>query len=436
MRLYTHQIQALEQTRGLNHVAYYYDMGLGKTYIGSEKMMELGNPMNLLICQKSKVNDWVKHFEENYPEVFIIDYTKVRNQKLSALEMTLYSGKGKVLVIVNYELAWRRPELAKLSEFTMMLDESSMIQNYSAKMTRFIVKRLNIHAQNVILLSGTPCGGKFENLWTQLNLLGSPMSKHEFETKFVNFEIIYNKGAMPVRIVDRKNPYKSVDELKNYLRENGAVFKKTEEVMTLPEQRFIKIESASTKDYRTFKMDKLVHVDDRDFVGSTVFSFRLGLRMLASGYSGEKLEAFNTLVESTQDRLIVFYNFNHELESLRQIAQQNNRPVSVMSGQEKDLRAYEDEENSITLCQYQAGAMGLNLQKANKVVYFSLPERSELFEQSKKRIHRIGQKNTCTYYLMMTKDSIDESILKALNRREDYTDELFREEYKKDVEML
>ena len=80
--------------------------------------------------------------------------------------------------------------------------------------------------------------------------------------------------------------------------------------------------------------------------------------------------------------------------------------------------------------------MGLNLQKANKVVYFSLPERSELFEQSKKRIHRIGQKNVCTYYLMMTKDSIDESILKALNRREDYTDELFREEYKKDVEML
>lgn len=77
--------------------------------------------------------------------------------------------------------------------------------------------------------------------------------------------------------------------------------------------------------------------------------------------------------------------------------------------------------------QYQAGAMGLNLQKANKVIYFTLPQSSELFEQSKKRVHRIGQKNRCFYYYMMCSNSVEEVILETLNQRKDFTDELFKE---------
>jgi SNF2 family DNA or RNA helicase len=77
--------------------------------------------------------------------------------------------------------------------------------------------------------------------------------------------------------------------------------------------------------------------------------------------------------------------------------------------------------------QYQAGAMGLNLQKANKVVFYTLTDKSELFEQSKKRVHRIGQSKTCFYYLMMCNDSVEEVILDTLNQRKDFTDELFNE---------
>ena len=78
--------------------------------------------------------------------------------------------------------------------------------------------------------------------------------------------------------------------------------------------------------------------------------------------------------------------------------------------------------------QYQAGAMGLNLQKANKIIYYSLPESSALFEQSKKRIHRVNQKNKCLYYILICRNSVEEKILKALEMRKDFTDELFREE--------
>ena len=77
--------------------------------------------------------------------------------------------------------------------------------------------------------------------------------------------------------------------------------------------------------------------------------------------------------------------------------------------------------------QYQAGALGLNLQKCNKMIFFSLPERSDLFEQAKKRIHRIGTTNTCFYWILSAENSIDGAIYKALEQKKDFTDALFKE---------
>ena len=427
MKLLPHQIEVLDKTKGMKRVAYFLDMGLGKTFVGAEKMFEIGNRMNLLICQKSKVADWVSHFNTHYPEkVVIVDYTKKENQELSTFDLVKLSASFTVVIIVNYELAWRRPELSKLSGFTLILDESSMIQNYSAKQSRFIVKKL--HEDACILLSGTPVGGKFENLWTQSEMLGCGLTKKQFEDKFVNFETL-NLAMRSVKIVDRKTPYKNIDELKEMLRFAGAVFMKTEEVMTLPEQRIIEVECNSTKTYRKFLKDKVVEVEGKELLGNSSFSIRLALRMLASQYSDSKLERFKELLESTSDRVVVFYNFNEELRKMREICKKLGRSVSVINGAEKDLSNHNSEEDSVTLVQYQAGAMGLNLQKANKMIYFSLPERSELFEQSKKRIHRIGQKSSCTYYILESRGTIDKAIYQALRRKQDYTDELFREEF-------
>ena len=51
---------------------------------------------------------------------------------------------------------------------------------------------------------------------------------------------------------------------------------------------------------------------------------------------------------------------------------------------------------------------------------------SEHFEQAKKRIHRIGQEKTCFYYILICRDSVEESILQTLEERKDFTDELFK----------
>ena len=445
MQLFEHQKQALEQTKDLNRVAYYLDMGLGKTFVGAEKAMQFGVDI-LLVCQKSKIRDWKEHFFTYYIDKMKCDESGAWCYDLttnSGLDMFTHSRYKVRIGVINYELAWRRAELLKLQDFTLMLDESSLIQNQKAKQSKFI---LNLNPSNVILLSGTPTAGKYENLWSQIHLLGWNISEDVYNRQYVNW-VKKDFGGFIHKIVDKENPYKNVDRLKSKLREHGAVFMKTEECFDLPEQTFIRQVVPTSKEYWKFMKDCIITVDtlnlhefedDSDFygqdvtprvelVGDTTLTKRLYCRQLCGQYSKYKLEAFKELVESTQDRLIVFYNFNAELDALKRVAKSLNRPVSEVNGHCKDLTAYEQEDDSITFIQYQAGAMGLNLQKANKIIYFTLTDKSELFEQSKKRIHRIGQESPCFYYILMCKGSVEEVILKTLEMRKDFTDELFIE---------
>ena len=75
INLFQHQQQALDETEGKNRVAYYLDMGLGKTFVGSEKMMKLNKRINLVVCQCSKVQDWIEHFQAHYTRNCVFDLT-------------------------------------------------------------------------------------------------------------------------------------------------------------------------------------------------------------------------------------------------------------------------------------------------------------------------------------------------------------------------
>jgi SNF2 family DNA or RNA helicase len=228
--------------------------------------------------------------------------------------------------------------------------------------------------------------------------------------------------------VDKDNPYKNVERLKQKIRDNGADFVKTEEVFDLPSQTFTTVNCGSSKEYRKFMKSGYVKLPDgSELIGDQVFTKRLYARQLCGMYNRAKLDAFKELIQSTNDRVIVFYNFTNELDQMVHLISEMDRKISIVNGQVKDLTAYECDSDSITFIQYQAGAMGLNLQKANKIIYFTLPERSDLFEQSKKRTHRMGQERPCFYWIMQCAGSVEEMIYQTLQERKDFTDELFKE---------
>ncbi|MCU7379743.1 MAG: DEAD/DEAH box helicase [Clostridiales Family XIII bacterium] len=386
-------------------------------------MHQLGGHTNVIICQKSKVDDWINHIRDHYPDMQAWDGTKADQLKKF---LTTPHHHAHVLII-NYELVFRRPNLKDLWIDTLMLDESSLITNEQAKRSKFI---MGLTYKNLILLSGTPTNGKYELLWSQLHMLGWNISKELYWKQYVDVEYQNDQG-FPIKIV---RGYKNVDRLKAKMTEYGCRFLKTEEVMDLPEQTDQYIYIPPTKEYKKFINTRIINIDGVDLVGDTTLTKILYERQLCGQYNRDKLRAFEDLLQSTDDRIIVFYNFNAELDKLISICEDLSKPYSVVNGQHKDLTAYYDKSSSITLIQYQAGAMGLNLQLSNKIIYFTLPlgkGSCGLWEQSKKRIHRIGQTEPCFYYYLLCRDSIEMKNLAALKRGVDLTDELFRKEVRR-----
>ena len=190
-------------------------MGLGKTYTGSQAMFRFGNKVNLIVCQKSKVQDWVDHFElydkEYYNHNLWYDLTdKKQYSEFFKHIGTLSINPENAYGVINYDLIFRRPELTSLEHFTLMLDESSLISNEKAKRTKFI---LSLQPDNVILLSGTPTAGKYERLWSQLRLLGWDISKSTYYRQYVITEFVDNPiTGFKIPVV---KGYKNTDRLKD-----------------------------------------------------------------------------------------------------------------------------------------------------------------------------------------------------------------------------
>lgn len=409
MGLFAYQQAALDRVDGKRRCAFYHDMGLGKTFTGAEKLMSDRRwKRALVVCQKSKVADWVDHFEAHY-DMRVVDLTK---QDVCR--------DVEAVMVVNYDLIWRRPKLMELDDLALMFDESSLLQNAMSKRTKAAMK-LAGKADTLVLLSGTPVDGKYERLWTQLRMLGWGIDEKLFWRQYVESETTMREGFPITKVTG----YKNEERLVRKMKELGCDFLKTDDVIDLPDQRFIRVDVPMSKCYREFAKTNVITAFGRDFVGDTVFGDLTAKRQLAAAYSRAKLEAFGDLLDGTSKRLVVFYNFDVELEGLTEELVKRGRPYGVLNGKKHDLSPFLDTDDGVALIQYQAGAMGVNLQQADTCVYFSPPLASSLFEQSKKRIHRVGQDKPCTYYELVSKGTVEEKIYDTLAMRRDYTEKLF-----------
>ena len=81
-----------------------------------------------------------------------------------------------------------------------------------------------------------------------------------------------------------------------------------------------------------------------------------------------------------------------------------------------------DKETKIFIGQLQTTGMGLTLTASDTAVFYSLSYNFADYEQAKARIHRIGQKNTCTYIHLIAKNTIDEKVMEALSKKKNIAD--------------
>lgn len=396
MKLYDFQQEIVEEV-GDDSAALYLACGCGKTATALHCAQH--DDRVLIVCQLSKIEDWQDEARQFIGRDDIVNLRK-------------YKKDDWKWGVINYESLWRNKALASFSG-TLILDESQKIKSGTAKVTKFV---MSMKPSRILLLSGTPMGGKYEELYTQLKLLGLNMTKKEYWANFV----VTRKWFNGVIWLDLVVGYKNLTKLYNIMStELNVHMLKDTSVLNLPQKTFIDLHAKPTSHYGKYCRDgvwgdmmtdnPLVDLNNKRQLHSIIYSPAIQKR-------------FTDVLDSLEcERVVVFYNYTKEYEEARKLC--GKRGISVINGRTRDLEKYNSDSTSVTFVQYQAGAEGLNLQRARYIVYLSPPLSAAKYMQSQKRIHRIGQSRPCFYYRIT--GAINDKIYEALERGEDYTEKLY-----------
>ena len=122
----------------------------------------------------------------------------------------------------------------------------------------------------------------------------------------------------------------------------------------------------------------------------------------------------------------MFARFRPDLNTIAEAAKRQDRPVYELSGETKQLTQWR-ENGGILAVQIQAGGIGLDFTLARYCVYYSTGFSLGDYLQSMARLHRPGQAGPVQYIHLVATGTVDELVVKALDRKEDLIERVLRE---------
>lgn len=123
-------------------------------------------------------------------------------------------------------------------------------------------------------------------------------------------------------------------------------------------------------------------------------------------------------------KLIIFYNFDYELEALRTLAATTGVQVAEYNGQKHEDTP--EGKSWIYLVQYAAGSEGWNCITTDAMIFFSLNYSYKVNHQAKGRTDRLNTPFTDLYYYIFRSASmIDQAIMRSINTKQDFNEKAF-----------
>ena len=420
LQLYDYQkvgVLWLEKTGGNALIAD--EMGLGKTV---QVLAWLYNHRELrpvlVVCPTSVKFNWIREIEKWTGEKAVLIKGKTKkNGKIK---------KGVGFYVINYDiLSSRLDELKEIGFKVLVLDEAHYIKNTKAKRTKAALE-LAKQTEKVIALTGTPLLNKPIELWPILvavkHFNDDKKTFWWYAKRYCDFH--YEQyGRKIVTVFGASN----LDELQVRLRTSVRIRRLKKDVLSqLPAKRRIMVTlEADLNEYNKVLKEFWDWLQEKGAFSPAKALVELEkLRKAAvEGKLKQATRFINDTVEN-EGKVVVFAYHKEVIEKLV-TELEKNKELSVfkitggMSAEEKQkaIDAFNSAEKAVIVVSVRAGAEGINLQTAKTAVFVELDWTPATLLQAEGRLHRVGQEKQVDVYYLIAKDTVEEKMWEALNKK-------------------
>ena len=439
--------------------AYWMEMGTGKslTAVGTVGRLYLDGRAKrvLVIAPLAVVPVWPREFADYADfEHTVAPLEGDRNKKLKALATLGRFGKGLQVAVINYESAWRiAEELIEWDADVVICDESQRIKDPQSKQSKAI-HRLGREARYKLILSGTPISNSPLDVFSQYkfldsNIFGENWFPFRAEYAITGQEVNHQTGKSYTRVIGDRDLPELVEKA------HSIAYRVTKAAaLDLPEQveqtLYCELEPRARKAYNDLRKHSIAELDGLPAVTAQHVIVRLlRLSQICGGFLRTDIDGFEDdpnagqllpisdakqrLFEETLDdilgagkKVVVFARFTAEVRRIckyvgKKYGEGAYRLIDgSVKGEDRGeaVRAFQEDPGvRVFVAQIATAGLGITLTAADTAIYYSYDYSYANYEQSRARIHRIGQKNTCTYLHLAVRDSIDEEVMEVLRHK-------------------
>lgn len=452
---YRHQIEAYQYACGLfglpvggnappamksGGCALLMEMGTGKTLTTiaiTGALAKAGRIHRVLIVAPlSILGVWEEEFQKfaDYPYSLAV-LTGSGSRKLDTLRHM--NGAALQVVVVNYESAWRlerdlllwRPDL-------IIADEGHKIKTHNIAASK-AMHRLGARAGYRLLLTGTVITNKAIDVFSQFKFVNPGIfgqSFYAFRSRY--FDMVGYGNHTPVL-------KKSMEaELTEKL--HSISYRATKaECLDLPETtdviRQVELEPPALRIYRSLVKESYAELSSGEVTAPNILTRLLRLSQLTGGFIGNdetaaveqvsaaKLAALEDILDGAVaegKKLVIIARFIPEIRAICKLLEKRGLRYSYITGEVKNrdeqVSQFQNDPAVVAFVgQIATAGLGITLTAASTMVFYSLDYSMSNFEQTKARIHRVGQRMPCTYLYLVARGTVDEKVLKALKNKAD-----------------
>lgn len=416
--------------------AVFLDMGLGKTSITltalNDLLFDSFDVHRILVVAPLRVarNTWSSEIKK-WEHLQDLQYSIVvgtEKERMAALEK-----RADIYIINRENVQWLVEKSGKKFDYDMVVvDELSSFKNHETKRFRAFMK-VRPKVKRIIGLTGTPSSNGLMDLFAEFKLLdmGERLGRfigayraNFFRPDKMNGPIVYSYKPIPgaeTMIYNRISDITISMKATDYLKMPELVSSRYE----------VQMDDMEKQKYEEFKKDLVLEIEDGEITAANAASLSGKLSQMANGavYSDDlavmqihdrKLDALEDIIEAANGHtVLVAYWFKHDLtritERLRKL-----KVIYRKLDSDESIRKWNEKELQVGLIHPASAGHGLNLQSGGStMVWFGLAWSLELYQQTVARLWRQGQtENTVVIQHIVTADTIDERILKALEQKD------------------